>query len=58
MARPPLEFELEADGLYVFTFNGFPYGPFHGARVKERGLFAGLAPRGPSPTRTFLAPAG
>jgi sugar phosphate isomerase/epimerase len=23
-------------GLYVFTINGFPYGPFHGARVKEK----------------------
>lgn len=23
-------------GLYVFTINGFPYGPFHGAAVKER----------------------
>jgi sugar phosphate isomerase/epimerase len=22
-------------GLYVFTINGFPYGPFHGTRVKE-----------------------
>jgi sugar phosphate isomerase/epimerase len=22
--------------LYVFTLNGFPYGPFHGAAVKER----------------------
>jgi sugar phosphate isomerase/epimerase len=22
-------------GLYVFTINGFPYGQFHGARVKE-----------------------
>ncbi|MFW6163893.1 MAG: metabolite traffic protein EboE [Planctomycetota bacterium] len=26
---------LEAEGLYVFTLNGFPYGTFHGARVKE-----------------------
>jgi sugar phosphate isomerase/epimerase len=26
---------LEANGLYVFTINGFPYGPFHGVRVKE-----------------------
>ena len=23
-------------GLYVFTINGFPYGQFHGARVKEK----------------------
>ena len=26
---------LEAEGLYVFTINGFPYGTFHEARVKE-----------------------
>jgi sugar phosphate isomerase/epimerase len=26
---------LGASGLYVFTINGFPYGPFHGTRVKE-----------------------
>ena len=26
---------LAAEGLYVFTLNGFPYGTFHGARVKE-----------------------
>ncbi len=26
---------LHAHGLYVFTINGFPYGPFHGMRVKE-----------------------
>ena len=39
LARPA---ELEAfraflddHGLYVFTINGFPYGPFHGTRVKE-----------------------
>jgi len=31
------EFEdfLEREGLYVFTINGFPYGDFHGTRVKE-----------------------
>ena len=28
--------ELDDAGLYVFTLNGFPYGAFHGARVKER----------------------
>ncbi|HEX6274433.1 MAG TPA: metabolite traffic protein EboE, partial [Polyangiaceae bacterium] len=28
--------ELDAAGLYVFTLNGFPYGEFHGTRVKER----------------------
>src|SRR5688572_8618970 len=28
--------ELDALGLYVFTLNGFPYGAFHGTRVKER----------------------
>jgi sugar phosphate isomerase/epimerase len=27
---------LAANGLYVFTINGFPYGPFHGVRVKEQ----------------------
>jgi sugar phosphate isomerase/epimerase len=27
---------LHEHGLYVFTINGFPYGAFHGARVKER----------------------
>jgi hypothetical protein len=26
---------LASNGLYVFTINGFPYGPFHGTRVKE-----------------------
>jgi hypothetical protein len=26
---------LAVEGLYVFTLNGFPYGRFHGARVKE-----------------------
>jgi sugar phosphate isomerase/epimerase len=28
--------ELEADGLYCFTLNGFPYGAFHATRVKDR----------------------
>ncbi|MEI9953754.1 MAG: metabolite traffic protein EboE [Pseudomonadota bacterium] len=27
--------ELEADGLYCFTLNGFPYGAFHATSVKE-----------------------
>jgi hypothetical protein len=27
---------LEAHHCYVFTINGFPYGRFHGARVKEQ----------------------
>jgi sugar phosphate isomerase/epimerase len=27
---------LEKNGCYVFTINGFPFGQFHGARVKER----------------------
>lgn len=27
---------LARNGLYVFTLNGFPYGRFHGAPVKER----------------------
>ncbi len=26
---------LRERNLYVFTINGFPYGPFHGTRVKE-----------------------
>ncbi len=26
---------LTQNNLYVFTINGFPYGPFHGTRVKE-----------------------
>lgn len=26
---------LSANNLYVFTINGFPYGSFHGTRVKE-----------------------
>lgn len=37
-ARPQLDrFKdfLAREGLYVFTINGFPYGPFHGVRVKE-----------------------
>ena len=33
-----LEFQrwLEKHGCYVFTVNGFPYGQFHGTRVKEQ----------------------
>ena len=27
---------LEQNGCYVFTINGFPYGRFHGTRVKEQ----------------------
>lgn len=27
---------LEANDCYVFTINGFPYGAFHGTRVKEQ----------------------
>lgn len=27
--------QLDSKGLYVFTLNGFPYGPFHGVPVKE-----------------------
>lgn len=27
---------LEATGTYVFTINGFPFGDFHGTRVKEK----------------------
>src|ERR1700733_16084095 len=40
LARQPKEFEafhaqLAALGAYVFTINAFPFGPFHGVRVKE-----------------------
>jgi hypothetical protein len=39
LARPEVlaEFRefLGVNGLYVFTINGFPYGVFHGRRVKE-----------------------
>lgn len=31
-----LESLLDEQGLYVFTLNGFPYGPFHGRAVKEK----------------------
>jgi hypothetical protein len=33
-----LEFQcwLEKNNCYIFTINGFPYGQFHGARVKEQ----------------------
>jgi sugar phosphate isomerase/epimerase len=34
-ARKQLRAELDALGLYAFTLNGFPFGQFHGARVKE-----------------------
>src|SRR5262249_8440201 len=27
---------LDARNMYVFTINGFPYGAFHGTRVKEQ----------------------
>ncbi|MBX3746515.1 MAG: metabolite traffic protein EboE [Verrucomicrobiae bacterium] len=27
---------LDREGCYVFTINGFPYGAFHGTRVKEQ----------------------
>jgi len=27
---------LQAEGLYVFTLNGFPYGAFHGGPIKTR----------------------
>jgi sugar phosphate isomerase/epimerase len=39
LARPDALAEfagfLRRESLYVFTINGFPYGPFHGTRVKE-----------------------
>lgn len=40
LSDPPvlLEFQrwLERNNCYVFTINGFPYGRFHGQRVKEQ----------------------
>ena len=27
---------LEQENCYIFTINGFPYGDFHGTRVKEK----------------------
>jgi len=40
LTAPPvlLEFQkwLERNQCYVFTINGFPFGQFHGARVKEQ----------------------
>ncbi len=35
-ARAEFAAELAARNLYVFTLNGFPYGPFHGTTVKEQ----------------------
>ncbi|HWI58859.1 MAG TPA: metabolite traffic protein EboE, partial [Bacillota bacterium] len=37
-AGPLLAFQrwLDRHGCYVFTINGFPFGQFHGQRVKER----------------------
>jgi sugar phosphate isomerase/epimerase len=39
LARPDAMAELKAflahENLYIFTLNGFPYGTFHGKRVKE-----------------------
>ena len=34
--RADLRKFLDDHGLYVFTINGFPYGQFHGTRVKEQ----------------------
>ncbi len=34
-ARAAFKDFLRAEGLYVFTLNGFPYGEFHGTPVKE-----------------------
>src|SRR5271156_2743845 len=38
---PLLEFQkwLEKKSCYIFTINGFPFGQFHGARVKEQVYF-------------------
>jgi hypothetical protein len=35
-ARSDLKKFLDGEGLYVFTINAFPYGPFKGQRVMER----------------------
>jgi sugar phosphate isomerase/epimerase len=35
-AMAELQALLERTGCYVFTINGFPYGPFHGRPVKEQ----------------------
>jgi sugar phosphate isomerase/epimerase len=35
-ALAELRAELDRLGLYVFTLNGFPYGPFHGTSVKQQ----------------------
>ena len=35
-ALEKLQYFLAYHDLYVFTVNAFPYGPFHGERVKER----------------------
>ena len=35
-ARDSFRRWLDRHGCYVFTINGFPYGRFHGTRIKER----------------------
>jgi hypothetical protein len=35
-ALPAFRAQLAALGAYVFTINAFPFGPFHGVRVKEQ----------------------
>ena len=35
VARQQVRKELDELGLYAFTINGFPFGQFHGTRVKE-----------------------
>jgi len=34
-AQQELQQILDEQRCYIFTINGFPYGPFHGTRVKE-----------------------
>ena len=36
---------MDENDCYVFTINGFPYGRFHGGRVKGAGLRARLVDR-------------
>ena len=35
-STPELRRRLDDLGMYVFTINGFPYGPFHGEMVKRK----------------------
>src|SRR5205823_13935202 len=43
---------LDQHNCYIFTINGFPYGRFHGARVKEQVYGPDWTPTNVSNTRT------